>query len=233
MQGGARSFPRHCVFPVPSGAVACAWVRAAPFSERCSCSAPSVASRKVRWPRESGVCRNVIGTHPIEALLDLRRYRHDFFRPVTSGLRAPSGLQRERDQRGNVEERGRLAVNLLGTIEARSISGQNGNFVLDAGYGGGGLVQVNNGARIDASGTGRENDGKVTITGENVFLAGTIDVSGAKGEAASIQARRRLIVDSKISAVVQGKVSASVRTKARSLRFLMRKSKCRAIASRT
>lgn len=180
-----------------------------------------------------GVCRNVIGTHPIEALLDLRRYRHDFFRPVTSGLRAPSGLQRERDQRGNVEERGRLAVNLLGTIEARSISGQNGNFVLDAGYGGGGLVQVNNGARIDASGTGRENDGKVTITGENVFLAGTIDVSGAKGEAASIQARRRLIVDSKISAVVQGKVLASVRTKARSRCFLMRNSKCQAIASRT
>ncbi|HLJ63576.1 MAG TPA: filamentous hemagglutinin N-terminal domain-containing protein, partial [Stellaceae bacterium] len=67
------------------------------------------------------------------------------------------------------------AINLSGTVDARSAGRQGGDIVLDAGPG---LVEID--GVIDASG-GAQAGGRVQVKAEGIVEAGTIDVSGHAG----------------------------------------------------
>lgn len=70
----------------------------------------------------------------------------------------------------------RQAVNLSGTVEARTVSGRSGNITLS---GGDGAVTMDAGARLDVSGAGTETGGRVRLGGRHVTVASRIDASGA------------------------------------------------------
>ncbi|WP_440409078.1 MBG domain-containing protein [Neorhizobium petrolearium] len=75
-------------------------------------------------------------------------------------------------------EAARNAINLPGTVEARTISGRQGEIVI--GGGAGGSVSVSGRLNVTASGGGK--GGKVKITGKSVKLNGAVvDASGAAG----------------------------------------------------
>ncbi|UHC17159.1 filamentous hemagglutinin N-terminal domain-containing protein [Methylobacterium currus] len=82
----------------------------------------------------------------------------------------------------------RRAVNLSGTIEARSVSGRNGSITLS---GGEGSVVVGATARLDASGRTGENGGRVRVTGRQLDVAGRIDASGARGGRVGLRASEK------------------------------------------
>ena len=74
-------------------------------------------------------------------------------------------------------EAARNAVNISGLVEARTIGGQSGSIFIGGGAGG----NVNVSGRLSA--TGRQTTGgTVTVTGQNITLAGaTVDASGKLG----------------------------------------------------
>jgi filamentous hemagglutinin family protein len=73
----------------------------------------------------------------------------------------------------------RDAVNLSGVLSARSISGRNGNIMLDGGAGGNVTVS----GSLSASGGKRREGGTIAVTGGNVRLTSTarLDASGSTG----------------------------------------------------
>ncbi|TNC09919.1 filamentous hemagglutinin N-terminal domain-containing protein, partial [Methylobacterium terricola] len=79
----------------------------------------------------------------------------------------------------------RQAVNLSGTVEARTVSGRNGSITLS---GGDGAVAIGAKARLDVSGIGAESGGRVRAGGRHLAVAGRIDASGARGGRVSLQA---------------------------------------------
>ncbi|POR43538.1 GLUG motif-containing protein [Methylobacterium sp. V23] len=91
----------------------------------------------------------------------------------------------------------RQAVNLSGTIEARSVSGTNGRITLS---GGEGRVVVGPTARLDASVAGAEAGGRVRVAGRHVTVAGTVDVSGATGGRARLKASEHLALSGRLLA---------------------------------
>ena len=91
----------------------------------------------------------------------------------------------------------RQAVNLSGTVEARSVSGTNGRITLS---GDEGRVVVGPTARLDASGAGAEAAGRVRVAGRRLDVAGTVDVSGATGGRARLKASEHLALSGRILA---------------------------------
>jgi filamentous hemagglutinin family protein len=91
----------------------------------------------------------------------------------------------------------RQAVNLSGTVEARSVSGTNGRITLS---GGEGRVVVGPAARLDASGAGAEAGGRVRVAGRRLDVAGTVDVSGATGGRARLKASEHLALSGRLLA---------------------------------
>lgn len=91
----------------------------------------------------------------------------------------------------------REAVNLSGTIEARSVSGRNGSIVLS---GGNGAVRVTSSGRLDASGAGGQRGGRIKVAGAKVDLGGTVDVSGSRGGRVALRATDRLTVSGRVEA---------------------------------
>lgn len=111
----------------------------------------------------------------------------------------PSGTSREgalirqsgriRAQGGRIEmraatarEAARHAINLSGVVEARSVSGRSGAIVLGGGAGG----RVSLSGRLDARSSGRAGvaakGGAITVTGNDIRLAGArLDARGLKG----------------------------------------------------
>ncbi|GJE72038.1 two-partner secretion domain-containing protein [Methylorubrum podarium] len=91
----------------------------------------------------------------------------------------------------------RQAVNLSGVVEARSVAGTNGRITLS---GGDGAVAVTASARLDASGRDGADGGRVTIRGGRLAVAGTVDVSGARGGGARLHARETLALSGAVAA---------------------------------
>ncbi|NGM38654.1 filamentous hemagglutinin N-terminal domain-containing protein, partial [Methylobacterium sp. DB0501] len=91
----------------------------------------------------------------------------------------------------------RQAVNLSGTVEARSVSGRNGHITLS---GGDGSVTVGAGARLDASGAGGEKGGRIQVRGRHVTVAGTLDASGARGGRIGLKATEGLALTGTLAA---------------------------------
>jgi len=72
----------------------------------------------------------------------------------------------------------RDAVNISGTLSARSVSGHSGNITLEGGAGGNVTVS----GKLLATAGRRVNGGSITVTGRNIALRGAIvDVSGGAG----------------------------------------------------
>jgi filamentous hemagglutinin family protein len=77
-----------------------------------------------------------------------------------------------------VQQAVRDAVNISGSLSARSVSGRSGTIVLGGDAGGNVVVS----GTLAATGGKRSNGGSVTITGRNIVLRGAIvDVSGGAG----------------------------------------------------
>ncbi|QDW36464.1 filamentous hemagglutinin N-terminal domain-containing protein [Bradyrhizobium sp. KBS0727] len=77
-----------------------------------------------------------------------------------------------------VQQAVRDAVNISGTLSARSVSGRNGSIVLGGGAGGNVVVS----GTLSATGGRRGKGGAITVTGRNIGLRGaTLDVSGGSG----------------------------------------------------
>ncbi|WP_375454856.1 GLUG motif-containing protein, partial [uncultured Methylobacterium sp.] len=91
----------------------------------------------------------------------------------------------------------RQAVNLSGTVEARSVSGHNGSITLS---GGDGTVRVASTARLDASGVGGQDGGRVRVTGRRIDLAGSVDVSGARGGRVAVRGGESLALSGQVRA---------------------------------
>jgi filamentous hemagglutinin family protein len=101
----------------------------------------------------------------------------------------------------------RQAVNLSGTIGARSVSGRNGSVTLS---GGEGTIKVASTALIDASSQSTENGGRVRVRGGSVDLAGTVDVSGAIAGRVALRGSRALALSGKLVAIgSDGRVTAT------------------------
>ncbi len=91
----------------------------------------------------------------------------------------------------------RQAVNLSGTIEARTVSGRPGRITLS---GGEGAVAVTSTGRLDASGAGSEDGGRVRLAGRRLAVAGRVDVSGARGGRARLEAGEDLALSGSVAA---------------------------------
>ncbi|UHC20203.1 filamentous hemagglutinin N-terminal domain-containing protein (plasmid) [Methylobacterium currus] len=103
----------------------------------------------------------------------------------------------------------RQAVNLSGVIEARGVTGRNGSIVLS---GGDGTVAIGPRARLDVSGAGAAEGGRIRVRGRHVTVAGTLDASGARGGRIALRATEGLALTGTLSA--QGRAGTGGRVTA-------------------